>query len=239
MDIPNLERWHNGDELGTQFGDLMFNWPDQSGNGRELTSTGNVGDWPTVKTDGPNGQTYIRMRGNTQMFDLGDSSLNNAPGYTMLSVYRTNPDIGPINGMIQSSTFVTPGTVNASHFKFGGFLNTQFSIHRRISTDASDLLGAASDSPLGVFGWETVNIDSVNRNIRIYTGGILSASELGTYGTAGNMEAVDAFRYDLGRQDNALNILEPDILEVMVFSRELTSLEITSLKSYIDNRYGF
>ncbi len=241
-----LAQWYNGDVPGTvlpKFGNIMPNWIDQSGNARDLTGGIDPFRWVTFKTDGPNGQGYIDMstQPNSLMYGLNFSSLNNAIGYTLFTVYRTNTGLFQSAGYIQSliNSGVTP---SASSFRLN-FFGLHVGNHRRLSTDpvvsATGLLGATA---VNTWAYDIITVDTVNQVAKIYPNGVLDTTTVG-FGTAGNMEAVNALQYHLGRKNfttSSNDTLYPDIAEAGVWSKELSEFEVNSqLKSYADTRYNF
>ena len=237
-DLGDLEQWYNSDVPGLilpKFGNLMVDWPDQSSNMRNLTSGVNAFRWGTWKTDGPNGHGYLDMGSvDAVMFGENFSSLNNAIGYTFVTVYRTNFFS---SGFMQSIKNTTD--VNAGSFRFNAF-GSHVGVHRRVTGDTEANPFGFLNKGAGIWGYDIFTMDTVNQIAKFYPGGVLNTTSLGV-GTAGNMEAVDASTYYIGRQDDSLaSRLLPDITELMVYSKALSEFEVTGqLKPLLDIKYDF
>ena len=220
--LPNLTLWLDASDGSTimESGNSVSAWSDKSENGNDATQ-GTPGLQPNTNTNTQNSRNVITYNGsNSLSLASGVYSIPNGSN-TLFAVCKTN------NSTAQQRV-LNMTTTNSSDY---GLIYTP-TVGEVIYYNNLSGLGVAatgvSDTNYNIFScWRDGTDVSISVN-----GGAASANNT----RGGDVPAID--EASLGAFQTSANFLDGDIAEVIIYSRLLTTPEITAINQYLSNKWA-
>lgn len=215
-DIANLALWVRSDLGVTKDGsDLVSNWADQSGNGRDLTEATNKPLWVNSLI---NGSPAIRFDGTNDKLITPDFSLSQP--YHFFMVLR-----------------VLSAPANERIFQTDNDANTTASAALILNSSGP----ALSQASIAVSSGNNISIDTTNFH---YVGSLFNNTNSSLQmdgGTPVDSTTINPTNFDgvtLGAHGGASLFVNIEVAEFMVYSATISGTDLTDLNSYFSTRYA-
>lgn len=227
--LPNLAAWYKSDVGITLSGSEVTGWADQSGNGRDLSASFSSPNRPTVVATTLNGYPVIKSNPTTQ------SGLATAAAF---------PDHSSTGLTIFIVGLQEPGETSDGN-TYHHFLGTGnpigggngFSIQRNFTFDEIQGSGIRGSDlrayPLNGVPYSirlVVKTSPIGNTFTINNGGEASGDGVTVIAQGSNLRVFDGYF--------AERIAKKQIAEIIIYLRDLSSTEITTVETYIQNKYG-
>lgn len=222
-DIAGLQAWWVGDDVVGSDNDPIADWPDASGNGRDLASSG--GARPTLQTAEVNGHDVLNFDGVSQTMQSSSQDLAATWGitntFTAFFAIRTNS--GP--GTDRPLYYWSPGAGN----EFGCWY--QFTDNNAY-VDCGDTSGGgrASGAVTSNTAWKVVVIVRNGAQVDIYEDGVNVLS------VGGLTDGIDSGSAILSIASLASNFHDCDIEECGFYNVAISPGDRADLEDYLSAR---
>jgi hypothetical protein len=222
LSIPNLVAWYRADQ-GITLGTGVQQWNDISGNGNHLTQF-SPGAQPSLIPAAYNGQPCVRFAsaGNQQLSRF-NTDLIGTGAYSLVLVVRirsstgANGLFGNMNAGAGSVLFLNAGPVrDVLHVGAVAFDDGPI---QTVAPEIWTVTRAVASNPL-------MRIDGISQ-------ALAGAGGINAPGPTGR---IVMGAYWLGAFTGFADI---DVLEAMIFNRDLTTTEDTQVEAYLRSRYGW
>lgn len=218
--IANLTAWYDASQItGLSDGDPVTNWPDVSGNSRDVVQA-TAARQPTYRTNVTAGRPVVRFDGSNDIL------------VTAVAVNNAQPNTYAV---VVSSDFPTPGSGNAQ-----GIVHN----HNAGAGGENSLFLRSDNADYGVYGGALGLIDVVASTAGFHvvlasfngTSSILSVDGVEFTGNAGTLEMGGIALG--GRADSMSQFLDGDIAEAVVYNSVPSVAERGWLYRYLGRKYG-
>ncbi len=241
VDPTGLQLWLKADEItGLNNADRVTSWKDCSGNGHDLTASGNCA---TYITNAYNGLPAVRMDvGTTHALRLnsgtGLNMARNVAGMTVIVAARQTLGSASADGtLFFASTASGATSARIRLLSTGTMINA---IGRRLDADN---LATYSPTPLGFkhaidtrpFVAAGV-FDYANAQASVYQDKLLFGT--GAFLTAGSTSDTASLSVSVGNIAGSGVPWAGDLLEILVYSRALSTAEIDAITEYLWAKWG-
>lgn len=207
-DISGLFAWYRSDLGVTESGGLVSQWNDQSGNGRNLSEATNK---PTYSSSGgPNSYPTIVFDGTNDMLSCTFTALSQPfSAFAVFKIDTMEATSGIICGAASGERIFYMNSTTAMFLYFGSGLTTY-----------------TFSNTTNFHVWEALCNTTASRLKYNNDAGITPSIGTGTL-TGINMGRLPGFGFAACK-----------ITELVVYNRELTGTDLTSIRSYLGTRYG-
>lgn len=227
--------WYKASEItGLSDGDAVATWPDESGNGYDLTQ-GTAGNRPTYKTSVFGTGPSVRFDGVDNWLASSTVTFNTASAITV--AIRFKPLSVGTSGQLIAETGTDYSAIQG--WRLTRYVSTpvQFaSAASGSSFTTYETTAVSNNSTVNIVGWIDRALTSANE-IRAYRNNVDAG--LGPYGGAnlsGNFS--NAVVHIGGKASmGSLSYLHADVAEIIIYARALNSTELADLEDYL-NTYG-
>ena len=221
--IPDITLWMKASDIGVsqpEDNEQISSWTDKSSNGY-VYSQGDSSRRPWHRTNIINGQPVVRFDGNDYMSNPADNPFPLGNGeYCVFAVFAPASDI-----------------VSNLFFAGSGATDQAFFLRHQPTLALTD-------------GWWNSNATSPNNSLSIGTFSLVRTqynavtgrklyinSQLVATNTSVTKNTATGTTY-IGSQLAGQNAFHGDLAELIICSRDLTPTEITTIESYLKNKYG-
>lgn len=253
-DIPNLEGWYSatdmdGDGVENEETSSLATWIDKSANSRNLTKSGTV----VLLQSKINGQNVLEFDGSTSGYYQASTAsdwtfLSNGTLTTVFVVFEVGA--GTTNTNLLNTIYTTQGFSSI-------FVGAGFAIDDRSAFGRNDAIfyavnkgiqnnNVVSDIQNNIISHNAFHLLTVNSDPSNLIAANRSSYKLDGTSIAGANSSLNAsstsapqLPLTIGSRstDTALD-LEGYIAEIIIYSRDLTTEERTTVEAYLANKYG-
>ncbi|WP_254838672.1 Ig-like domain-containing protein [Natronomonas marina] len=202
----------------TTSGDNVTGWADQSGQGNDLTASGD----PTLVTDGPNGEPMVSLDGTDDLLQRTDTltglpSGNDSRTIMYVVNYQSSPDWG--GGVAYGAA--------ACNNAFGLIVHDS---SLQVQGWCEDFTAPAS-ADVGSDTWLTQSAVLASDQVTHYKNGTQIDQFTHTYDT-------DPQKIVVGAELDGSPLVDMEVAEVVVYDRALTDTERQQVEQYLQDKYG-
>lgn len=217
LTIPGLVLWLRGDGItGLSDGDPVATWSDESGEGNDAAQ-GTAAFRPLYKVAIQNGLAVVRFDGVNDLLrvtDLDDAFSGISEG-TLFAVFA--PDGDTNYGVVEFS-----GAADG-FWRWSGDGNGYFALFR-----AARLAGQPTAQPTSGWHYHTIRSGAAN-GYQIRRNGSLDVNTTTNWGISADARIA---------MEGAANQFKGDIGEILVYADELTDAQVSTLETYLANKWG-
>lgn len=230
-----LQLWFKADAVAVPVGQSVPTWNDSSGNGRPANQA-DTSKQPVYRTEGANGQPYLRFDGTDDLMEVTYSPFFNSEEFTVFTVakHSNTGDNQPILSSIEGTT----GGGDAAGYAliYDADNEDAEAIWREGSTD--DRLTTAggtiknTDAYILSYTMDDTDADSESDTAKLYLNGAEKVSQ-----TSGvDYDPSTAADFVIGNMGS--DFFQGDIYEIIVYNRVLTLAEREEVEGYLSYKYG-
>jgi len=230
-----LQLWLKADALSHASGTAITSWADSSGNGR-LASQADSSKQPVYRTEGVNGQPYVRFDGSNDVMEVPFEAFFNSEEFVVFAVTKHSGTGGdsPIlssdgNGysLIYEVFSTTPTVTSKTRitWKEAGSVDHETTTSADITnTDAFILTYTMKDTGDPA--------DGQSDTAKLFINGDEKASQ-----TSG-VDYVPNTSVNLKIGEKSGDFFKGDIYEILIYNTALTNAERESVEGYLSYKYG-
>jgi len=203
-------------DINASDGDSVSNWPDISGNGNDATQSKNRAV-PTYDSSGVNGSPAVEFDGRHDWLDLNDS-MTDVGSLTVFAV-GTFRDVSRSQDqyLLAGQANGNPNRCRIANYDWNDSWNTRVG-------DSGDITYGSQDT--------NAHLWTVRSDVQTWLDG-------GEWGSASNGATGTPNGFNLGSyEEGSGSHFQGWIAEVLVYNRELSDSEVSSVNDYLLNEYG-
>ena len=230
-----LQLWLKADALSHALGTAITSWADSSGNGR-LASQADSSKQPVYRTEGVNGQPYVRFDGSNDVMEVPFEAFFNSEEFTVFTVAKHSATGGDLP--IFSSIEGTTGGGNAAGYAllYDASNNDAQAVWREGSTD--DNVTSASgtikntDAFILTYTMDDTNADAQSDVAKLFINGDEKVSQTSGVDYVPSTSA----NFKIGEMSG--DFFKGDIYEILIYNTALTNAQRESVEGYLSYKYG-
>ncbi len=227
-----LQLWLKADALSHASGTALVSWADSSGNGR-LASQADSSKQPVYRTEGVNGQPYVRFDGSDDAMEVPFEAFFNSEEFTVFTVAKHSATGGDLP--ILSSDAV--GYSLIYDVSSGSNGKARATWKESSSTDFIDTVAASirnTDAFILTYTMKDTSepADAQSDTAKLFINGDEKATQTSGVDYIPNTSA------NLKIGEKSGDFFQGDIYEILIYNRALTISERENVEGYLSYKYG-
>lgn len=232
-----LQLWFKADALELPSDSPVGTWTDSSGNGR-VAQQPDPTKQPTYRTEGVNGQPYVRFNGSDQFMELTFSPFFNSEEFAIFTVAKHSATGGDLP-ILSSIEGTTGGGDAAGYSLIYDASNEDAQANWREGSTDDNVVSAGgtiknTDAFILTYTMEDTSepADAQSDTAKLFINGDEKSSQSSGVDYVPNT----ATNLKIGEMNG--DFFQGDIYEIIVYNRALTTAEREEVEGYLSSKYG-